>query len=104
MGSHVTPLTDESYWTTLWDGQQHKIRHLRWVYVANRQLAKLFNRAVSGFKQPTLIELGCADSLWLPYLAQNYESDCYGVDFSELGCQLARRNLSLAGDRGNNSL
>ena len=40
MDSHVTPLTDESYWTRLWDGQQHKIRHLRWVYVANRQLAR----------------------------------------------------------------
>ena len=93
-------LTDESYWTTLWDGQQHKVRHLRWAYVANRQLAKLFQRALSGFKQPTLIELGCADSLWLPYLAQNYESNCYGVDFSELGCQLAERNLALAGVQG----
>ena len=51
MGSQVTPLTDESYWTTLWDGQQHKIRHLRWVYVANRQLAKLFDRALVGVKQ-----------------------------------------------------
>ena len=51
-------------------------------------------------KHPTLVELGCADSLWLPYLAQNYESDCYGVDFSELGCQLAQRNLALAGAEG----
>ena len=100
MGSQVTPLTDESYWTTLWDGQQHKVRHLRWAYVANRQLAKLFHRGLAGFKQPTLIELGCADSLWLPYLARNYESNCYGVDFSELGCQLAQRNLALAGVEG----
>ena len=97
MDSDVTPLTDESYWTELWDGQQHKIRHLRWVYVTNRQLAKLFNRGLSDIKHPKLIELGCADSLWLPYLAKNYESDCYGVDFSELGCQLAKRNLVLAG-------
>ena len=85
MDSQTTPLTDESYWTTLWDGQQHKVRHLRWAYVANRQLAKLFHRALAGFKAPTLIELGCADSLWLPYLARNYESDCYGVDFFRTG-------------------
>ena len=100
MDSQVTPLTDESYWTTLWDGQQHKVRHLRWAYVANRQLAKLFHSALAGFKQPTLIELGCADSLWLPYLARHYEGNCYGVDFSELGCQLAERNLALAGAKG----
>lgn len=100
MSSDASPLTDESYWTTLWDGQQHKIRHLRWAYVANRQLAKLFHRALSGLKNPTLIELGCADSLWLPYLAKNYESKCYGIDFSELGCQLAQRNLALADVNG----
>ena len=100
MDSNVSPLTDESYWTTLWDGQQHKVRHLRWAYVANRQLSELFQRALSGFKHPRLIELGCADSLWLPYLAKNYEGECYGIDFSELGCQLAQRNLALAGAEG----
>ena len=26
--------------------------------------------------------------------------NCYGVDFSELGCQLAERNLALAGVQG----
>ena len=100
MRSQVKPLTDESYWTTLWDRQQHKVRHLRRAYVANRQLAKLFHSALTGFKKPTLIELGCADSLWLPYLAQHYNSECYGVDFSELGCQLAERNLARAGMKG----
>ena len=99
MRPQVKPLTDESYWTTLWDGQRHKVRHLRWAYVANRQLAKLFHRALTGFKHPTLIELGCADSLWLPYLARNYDGNCYGVDFSEVGCQLAQRNLALAGTK-----
>ena len=122
MASEVNPqansLTDESYWTTLWDGQQHKVRHLRWAYVANRQLAKLFQRALMDFGKPAfastgsgvcnpatsakpkLVELGCADSLWLPYLARNYNGDCCGVDFSEVGCQLAQRNLALAGAEG----
>lgn len=100
MNSNASPLTDESYWTALWDGQQHKVRHLRWVYVANRRLAKLFQRALANFKHPILIEIGCADSLWLPYLAKNYEAECYGIDFSELGCRLAQRNLALAGVEG----
>ena len=100
MDSNASPLTDESYWTALWDGQQHKVRHLRQAYVANRQLAQLFQRTLANFKHPTLIELGCADSLWLPYLAKNYEAECYGIDFSELGCRLAQRNLALAGVEG----
>ena len=118
MDAQANSLTDESYWTNLWDGQQHKVRHLRWAYVANRQLAKLFHRALADFgkpnsagpvggicnpafpEKPTLVELGCADSLWLPYLAKSYAGDCYGVDFSELGCQLAQRNLALADAEG----
>lgn len=100
MDRDASALTDESYWSTLWDGQQHKIRHLRWTYVANRQLAKLFHRGLSGFDRPRLVELGCADSLWLPFLAKNYESECYGIDFSELGCQLTQRNLALSGVEG----
>ena len=100
MDSDVSPLTDESYWTRIWDGQKHKVRHLRWVYVANRQLGKLFHRALYDLEHPSVIELGCADSLWLPYLSNNFDCDCYGVDFSELGCHLAQRNLTLAGAKG----
>ncbi len=96
MPNHTKNLTDESYWTALWDGQQHKVRHLRWAYVANRQLAKLFRRTLSGLDTPKLLEVGCADSLWLPYLAHTYECDCHGIDFSEVGCQLAKRNLQRA--------
>ena len=51
MRSQAKPLTDESYWTTLWDGQQHKVRHLRWAYVANRQLAKLFHSALTRLRE-----------------------------------------------------
>ena len=71
MRSQVKPLTDESYWTTLWDAQQHKVRHLRWAYVGESSVGEtLSHRGLAGFEQPTLVELGCADSLWLPYLAK----------------------------------
>ena len=93
-------LTDEKLWTEIWELQQHKVRSLRWLYAANRQLAKLFERGVSSFTHPKLIEIGCADSLWLPYLAQNHDSDVYGIDFSEIGCQLAKRNLAVKNARG----
>ena len=91
------PLTDEKYWSDIWDAQQHKVRHLRRVYVANRQLARLFARALEGVSQPRLLEVGCADSLWLPFLAERYSATCYGVDYSEVGCQMARRNLAMKG-------
>jgi 2-polyprenyl-6-hydroxyphenyl methylase/3-demethylubiquinone-9 3-methyltransferase len=90
-------LTDEQYWNEIWDGQQHKVRRLRRVYVANRRLARLFQQALASFQRPTILEVGCADSLWLPFLAQRYSAEASGVDYSEIGCRLARRNLAMRG-------
>ena len=88
-------LTDEQFWSENWNQQRHKVRNLRFAYVANRQLARLFARALASLTRPKLIEIGCADSLWLPFLAQNYEIEGYGIDYSEIGCQLAKRNLAI---------
>ncbi|MCA1961646.1 MAG: class I SAM-dependent methyltransferase [Desulfomonile sp.] len=40
-----------------------------------------------------LLEIGCAGSFWLPYFAAEYGFKVTGIDYSELGCELARRML-----------
>jgi 2-polyprenyl-3-methyl-5-hydroxy-6-metoxy-1,4-benzoquinol methylase len=42
----------------------------------------------------TLLEIGCARSAWLPYFAEEFRFDVYGIDYSEIGCQQARHILS----------
>jgi 2-polyprenyl-6-hydroxyphenyl methylase/3-demethylubiquinone-9 3-methyltransferase len=96
-------LTDEQFWSEIWNLQQHKIRKLCSVYVANRQLARLFQCGLASLESAgpsrSLIEIGCADSLWLPFLAENAGMEAYGIDYSEIGCQLTRRNLAIKGVR-----
>lgn len=41
----------------------------------------------------TLIELGCGGSLFLPYFARFHGLEVSGLDYSESGCALARRQL-----------
>jgi SAM-dependent methyltransferase len=46
------------------------------------------------------VELGCARSVWLPYLARTYGFSVVGVDYSELGCAQARTLLEREQVRG----
>jgi cyclopropane fatty-acyl-phospholipid synthase-like methyltransferase len=47
-----------------------------------------------------LLEIGCGDSVWLPYFNLEFQYEVYGVDYSMIGCQLAQRNLDAAGATG----
>lgn len=96
-------LTDEKYWTSLWQGQRPGILKLWEIDPAVRQqtnvIADLMQALSRDRKTIRILEVGCANSLWLPYLAFRYgASQVYGVDYSFWGCvqakyQLARRNV-----------
>jgi 2-polyprenyl-3-methyl-5-hydroxy-6-metoxy-1,4-benzoquinol methylase len=42
-----------------------------------------------------LLEVGCGASAWLVYFAKEFGYRVEGIDYSELGCELARENLRL---------
>jgi 2-polyprenyl-3-methyl-5-hydroxy-6-metoxy-1,4-benzoquinol methylase len=48
-------------------------------------------------KCETLLEVGCGSSGWLPYFALKYKLQISGLDYSEPGCTLARKNLEMQG-------
>jgi len=41
------------------------------------------------------LEIGCGASAWLVYFADEFGYSVSGIDYSELGCELARENLRL---------
>jgi len=51
-------------------------------------------------KGQRLIEIGCAQSVFLPYLARTFGFQVAGLDQSELGCERARRILEREQARG----
>src|SRR5215207_3239913 len=44
-----------------------------------------------------LLEVGCANSSWLPYFSQQFGFKIHGLDYSEIGCEQSRNILSNAG-------
>jgi len=70
-----------------------------WNHV-NREIARFLRHWLTpqGVKS-RLVELGCAHSIWLPYFVQLGHT-ITGVDYSELGCDLTRKDLSQTGTAG----
>jgi SAM-dependent methyltransferase len=55
---------------------------------------------IERLKPRTLLEVGCGDSVWLPYLARETGASVAGVDYSEAGCELTRRRMKAHGVEG----
>jgi len=57
----------------------------------------LLARTVERCTPSSVFEVGCGDSVWLPYLARRFDVAVAGVDYAELGCELARNRLAHEG-------
>jgi 2-polyprenyl-6-hydroxyphenyl methylase/3-demethylubiquinone-9 3-methyltransferase len=100
-------LTTRTYWDHSWRGAsdgRRRVKRLRRLEALDWQFGQLLLRAVDRAKrgdQPVrVLEIGCANSIWLPFLAREAHADVVGVDFSERGCDLARQNLAAEGCTG----
>jgi len=46
------------------------------------------------------LEIGCAQSVWLPYFAREYGFEVSGLDYSEIGCEQEKQILAAEGIDG----
>lgn len=58
---------------------------------------KFVDQVLANRNYRTFFEVGCGSSGWLPYFANRYGYRVSGLDYSEVGCQLAIKNLELLG-------
>jgi 2-polyprenyl-3-methyl-5-hydroxy-6-metoxy-1,4-benzoquinol methylase len=68
----------------------------------DRRFEALFRQIFSTMQTEgkTLLEVGCAQSRWLPYFAREFGFSIWGLDYSEIGCQQERQLLNRAGIPG----
>jgi SAM-dependent methyltransferase len=97
----------KAYWDDVW---QARTPPAAAVDPASRRLGNRFNQRLHAFFQHTfrtvptqgraLLEIGCAQSAWLPYFARAFGFVVSGLDYSEIGCALERDVLRAAGVSG----
>jgi 2-polyprenyl-3-methyl-5-hydroxy-6-metoxy-1,4-benzoquinol methylase len=65
----------------------------------NRHFHQMFLSQFDKSRTPSmsLLEIGCAKSAWLPYFAREFGFSVCGIDYSPVGCQMARAVLQANG-------
>ena len=96
----------KAHWDNTWQQAAVPVRPAeidglgRWNHV-NRGVARFLRRWLTlGIANRCLVEFGCARSVWLPFFANQLGYSVSGIDYSELGCDLARKTLARANVEG----
>jgi SAM-dependent methyltransferase len=60
---------------------------------SHRRFKEVFDRYLAGASGQIALEVGCAQSSWLPYFHRMYGCRVVGIDYSPTGCKMARQLL-----------
>lgn len=89
----------EEYWTQFWKNFQLpapiNIHSPSVNEFPSRVLHELFVKSFSSIetKGKKLLEIGCGNSVFLPYLQKEFGFDVTGIDYSEFGCEQSKKIL-----------
>lgn len=68
--------------------------------VIDRAIDKFLRKFLRGGYGKSLLEVGCGNSAFLPYLKKEFGYDIYGLDYSEIGCSKAKKVMEYYGVEG----
>ena len=98
--------TIRGYWDSIWQNEvipkkiephEPSIRNY-----TTRMFHDYFKQVFSSLdtRKLELLEIGCANSVWLPYFNKEFGFNVSGLDYSEIGCDRAGRNLNSSDVKG----
>lgn len=60
----------------------------------NLQLHRYFKNLFGEEKGFSILEIGCANSIWQEYFYRHFKAKVYGLDYSKVGCERSREILA----------
>lgn len=92
------------YWNKNWESSSHpefSPGSRRTRFHRDRAIAKILRRTFEGLSESAIVlEVGCADSSILPYIAKSLNLRIAGIDYSPVGCEKSLSRLAAAGVEG----
>lgn len=93
------------YWNAFWETNQipeeiiiDKKKINTYLYT---EFDEFFRRHIKANEGKSLLELGCGNSVWLPYFYKTFGLNVSGLDYSTLGCERSRHILKSYHTPGN---
>jgi 2-polyprenyl-3-methyl-5-hydroxy-6-metoxy-1,4-benzoquinol methylase len=95
-------LAEKKHWDALYGpGTAHQVDAGWQPYSYDSlALAKGLLDVIAKHRPASVLEVGCGNSTWLPYLGRQTGVRVCGIDYSEDGCELARQRLRAEGVAG----
>lgn len=99
-------LTTSKYWDSIYRKfavRSFGIRRFCWhpCGYGDQLIDRVLSCVIERYKPTTVLEIGCGNSNWLPYIAQKYNVEVYGIDYSQIGCNLLINKLEKEQNRKN---
>ena len=92
-------LASQAFWEKNWAVKKRPGQYNPRNY-SHRRFDAFFRRHLQGAAGRTMLEVGCAQSSWLPYFHLAYGCRVAGIDYSPTGCRMSRQLLDEAGVPG----
>lgn len=97
----------EQYWSAVWNEaglpesinpDDHSLGN-----IINIRYHELFSKLLQSYdtKGKLMLEVGCGNSVWLPYFNKRFGMQTDGLDYSEVGCEQSRKIFRRDGIQGN---
>ena len=94
-------LAGRSHWTEVYERPADPFYRWEPKYYEERVLSSLLLQQARRIGAKSILEVGCGNSLFLPYLARTANARVVaGLDYEPKGCELAKRRLEAAGVHG----
>lgn len=96
----------KEYWEQLWDNTSLPKSIDPYSKKLNNYIERRFHDYYTQIfstidtKGNNFLEIGCANSVWLPYFAKEFNFTIHGIDYSEVGCQKSLDILTREGIDG----
>ncbi len=84
---------DKDHWDSNWKNIE-VAQPLSSLNVFNRDAIGLLKEKIRRYRHPTVVEIGFVPGKFLLFLEKNCDTVCYGYDYSETGCEAAKKFLN----------
>lgn len=102
--NNVSKLSTEKYWSDHWENRPLPVEFdINDKSVSNENFLQVHQYYQSIFISSSgkkIIEVGCGDSVYLPYFHKAFGLEVTGIDYTDIGCKRAEQILSNAGVKG----